>query len=131
MRTQLLVNQTDINTPRPMWWRFPREGAFDSSTAGTYVRAVRLLTPERIEWMVDNAPPEELSIMAKELLHQAAKACETRDWEGLAQLILEWEATIEELTLDGENLEEILRAREELKRGEGLSWEELRANLEL
>jgi hypothetical protein len=88
------------------------------------------ITPDRIEWMIENAPAETLPKLTHGLLQEAARACQTRNWEPLAELILSWEATIEELSLGPAHVQELLKARDEVRCGEGLSWNELWTSLE-
>lgn len=90
----------------------------------------KTITPERVEWMVENAPTGTLPKLARELLIEAVHACQTGDWDPLADLILTWEATIEELSFGPTHVQEVLQARGELRRGEGLSWNELWTSLD-
>ncbi len=56
---------------------------------------VKLPLKEKIEWMVKNVPAGEKNAMLKDLLLAAKNACETSNLEPLAEMIVDWEATIE------------------------------------
>ncbi len=56
---------------------------------------MKLPSKEKIEWMVKNVPAGEKNAMLKDLLSAAKTACETSNLELLAEMIVDWEATIE------------------------------------
>lgn len=56
---------------------------------------VKIPSKEKIEWMVKNVPANEKSAMLKDLLSAAKNACETSNFKPLAEMIVDWEATIE------------------------------------
>lgn len=82
------------------------------------------------DWMIDNIPDNTLHDLAKDLLESAISACNTGDHEGLIFTIHDWQATIEELSRPPEEIEAILGARDEVRMGDGLSWDEFWQGLE-
>ena len=78
--------------------------------------------------MLDRVPPECMHDLALDLAWAALVA--PRRPDALYQVIREWEITLEELDLAGGDLPDILRAREEVRAGIGMTPDQLRAYLE-
>lgn len=91
----------------------------------------RLPAMHRVDWMVDNVPGQYLPALTKELLRTAIQSCRYADIHGLMQFVVDWEATVEELIADGEELDEVLLARDEIREGNGIPWEEAKKGLGL
>jgi hypothetical protein len=73
-------------------------------------------------------PAEYLHDLALDLAWAAMVA--PRQPHALYQIIREWEITLEELELSGDDLPNILQAREETRKGIGMTPKELHAYLE-
>jgi hypothetical protein len=84
------------------------------------------LLPE-IEQFLQVIPLEYMRDLARDL----AWACliSPRRPDALFQLIAEWKATLEEIELAGDELPDILSARQEVQSGIGMTPDELRAYL--
>ncbi len=90
-----------------------------------------LPTVHGVDWMVDNLPVEHLHLMVKELLRYVIRGCRLADVDGVAEFLLDWEATVEEVIADRDRLEDVLLAREETRQGKGIRWEEAKKQLGL
>ena len=75
-----------------------------------------------VDALVDNADPQDLRTMSKELLRAIDSSCRTLRWENVARLVLDWINTLEVAAEDEDG--SLQRAREELRRGQGLSFDE-------
>jgi hypothetical protein len=84
--------------------------------------------PLEVLTLLDRVPPEYMRDLALDLAWAALIA--PRRPDALHQVIREWEVTLEEIYLDGDDLPNILRAREEVQTGIGMTPDELRAYLE-
>lgn len=87
----------------------------------------RALLPPEVQTLLDRVPPEYLHDLALDLAWAALVA--PRRPDALYQVVREWEVTLEEIDLAGEELPEILQAREEAQAGIGMTPDELRAYL--
>lgn len=94
-----------------------REATKCPPTVGPFVAAVAQSEVPFLEWLVDNAELADLRLMSKELLLAIDASCRDLDWDKLARLYLDWIATLEVACEDRDK--SLLRAREELQRGEG------------
>ena len=65
--------------------------------------------------------------MCTELLQAIDSCCRDQEWDRLARLFMDWVATLKVAIEDKDG--SLLRAREELKRDEGLSFEDFSAEL--
>ena len=84
--------------------------------------------PSEMQALLDRVPAEYLHDLALDLAWAAMVA--PRQPHALYQIIREWEITLEELELSGDDLPNILQAREETRQGIGMTPQELRAYLE-
>lgn len=84
--------------------------------------------PPGMQTLLDRVPPEHMHDLALDLAWAALVA--PRRPDALYQVIQEWEATLDEIELAGDDLPDILRAREEVLSGTGMTPDELRAYLE-
>ena len=84
--------------------------------------------PPEMQTVLDRVPAEYLHDLALDLAWAAMVA--PRQPHALHQVIREWEITLEEMDLSGDDLPNVLQAREEAQRGIGMTPEELRAYLE-
>lgn len=91
----------------------------------------RLPAAYKVDWMVDNVPGEYLPAMTKDLLGHVIRSCPSPDVQGLAELLSDWEATVEELIADGEELDQVLLAMDEVRNGKGIPWDEAKKRLGL
>ena len=73
--------------------------------------------PPEMQTLLDRVPPEHMHDLALDLAWAAMVA--PRRPDALYQVIREWEATLDEIDLAGDDLPEILRAREEVRSGIG------------
>lgn len=74
-----------------------------------------LPTMAKAQWMVEKARPQEQQAMLRDLLGESVRACRTGNLRSLATIIVEWEATVEEVLSDGDRLADVLGARQELQ----------------
>lgn len=84
--------------------------------------------PSEVQALLDRVPSECMSGLALDLAWAALIAPQRPD--ALHQVIREWEVTLEEVELAGDELPNILQARKEAQAGVGMSPEELHAYLE-
>jgi hypothetical protein len=84
--------------------------------------------PSEMYALLDRVPSEYLHDLALDLAWAALVA--PRQPHALYQVIREWEITLEEVDLAGNDLPNILQAREEARGGIGMTPEELHAYLE-
>jgi hypothetical protein len=84
--------------------------------------------PPEVQEIFDRVPTEYMRDLALDLAWAALIA--PRRPDALYQVIAEWETTLEELASIGDDLPDVLRAREEARAGVGMTPEELRAYLE-
>jgi hypothetical protein len=81
--------------------------------------------PREMRTLLDRVPSEYMHDLALDLAWAALVA--SRRPDALYQVIREWETTLDEIDLAGDELPEILRAREEVRSGVGMTPDELRA----
>jgi hypothetical protein len=81
--------------------------------------------PREMRTLLDRVPQEYMHDLALDLAWAALVA--PRRPDALYQVIREWETTLDEIDLAGDELPEILRAREEVRSGVGMTPDELRA----
>jgi hypothetical protein len=84
--------------------------------------------PPEVQTLLDQVPTAYMHDLAVDLAWAAMIA--PRRPDALYQVVREWEVTLEELSLAGEELAEILEAREQIQAGEGMTPDELRAYLD-
>jgi hypothetical protein len=84
--------------------------------------------PPEMQTLLDRVPSEYMHDLALDLAWAALVA--SRRPDALYQVIKDWEVTLDEIDLAGDDLPEILRAREEVRSGIGMTPDELRAYLE-
>ncbi len=84
--------------------------------------------PSEVQTLLDCVPSECMHDLVLDLAWAALVA--PRRPDALYQVVREWEITLEEIDLAGDNLPDILRAREEVRAGIGMTPDELRAYLE-
>lgn len=84
--------------------------------------------PSEVQVLLDRIPSEYLHDLALDLAWAALVA--TRRPDALSQVIREWEITLEEIELAGDDLSNILQARKEARAGVGMTPEELHTYLE-
>ena len=84
--------------------------------------------PSEIHTLLDRVPTEYLHDLALDLAWAALVA--PRQPHALYQVIREWEITLEEMDLAGDDLPNVLQARKEVQGGIGMTPKELRAYLE-
>lgn len=83
--------------------------------------------PPDVQALLDRVPQEYMHDLAVDLAWAALIA--PRRPDALSQVVREWEVTLEEIELAGDDLPDILRAREEAQAGIGLTPDELHAYL--
>jgi hypothetical protein len=83
--------------------------------------------PQEVRTLLARVPSEYLRDLALDLAWAALVA--PRRPDALHQVIREWEITLEEIDLAGDDLSEILQARKEARAGIGMTLDELRAHL--
>ena len=84
--------------------------------------------PTGVQTLLDRVPQEYMHDLALDLAWAAMVA--PRRPDALYQVVREWEITLEEIILAGDELPDILRAREEARAGIGMAPAELHAYLE-
>lgn len=84
--------------------------------------------PAGVQTLLDRVPAEYLHDVALDLAWAAMVA--PRRPDALYQVVCEWEVTLEEIALAGDDLPDITRAREEAKTGVGMAPAELQAYLD-
>jgi hypothetical protein len=93
------------------------------------VAQVELKTlPQEVQALLNRVPSEYLRDLALDLAWAALVA--SRRPDALHQVIREWEITLEEIDLAGDDLPNILKARDEAQAGIGMTPDELRAYLD-
>jgi hypothetical protein len=83
--------------------------------------------PPEVQSLLDRVPLEYMRDLALDLAWAAMIA--PRRPDALHQVVAEWEATLEEIELAGDDLSEVLRARKEAQAGVGMTLDELHAYL--
>ena len=83
--------------------------------------------PPQVQTLLDLVPAEYMQDLALDLAWAAMVA--PRRPDALYQVVREWEVTLEEISLAGDDLPNVLRAREEVQSGVGMTPVELRAHL--
>ena len=83
--------------------------------------------PPEVQSLLDRVPLEYMRDLALDLAWAAMIA--PRRPDALHQVVAEWEATLEEIELAGDDLREVLRARKEAQAGVGMTLDELHAYL--
>jgi hypothetical protein len=83
--------------------------------------------PQEVRTLLARVPSEYLRDLALDLAWAALVA--PRRPDALHQVIREWEITLEEIDLAGDDLSEILEARKEVQAGIGMTPDELCAHL--
>jgi hypothetical protein len=87
------------------------------------------LLPPEVKMLLEQVPGEYVRDLAADLAWAALVAAWRPD--ALYQVISDWQATLEEMEADGDELPNVLRARAELKSKQvGLTLDEFRAELE-
>jgi hypothetical protein len=86
------------------------------------------LLPQEVRTLLDRVPSQYLRDLALDLAWAALVA--PRRPDALHQVIQEWEVTLEEIELAGDDLTDILKARDEVQAGVGMNLDELRAYLD-
>lgn len=84
--------------------------------------------PQEIRVLLEQVPPEYLRDLALDLAWAAMVA--SRRPDALHQVVQEWETTLEEIELVGDDLPQVLQARKEAQAGVGMTPNELRAYLD-
>ena len=84
--------------------------------------------PPDVQDLLDRMPPEYMHDLAMDLAWAALIA--PRRPDALYQVVREWETTLEEIDLSGDELADILKARQEAQAGVGMTPDELRAYLD-
>jgi hypothetical protein len=84
--------------------------------------------PPEVQTLIDRVPLEYMHDLALDLAWAALIA--PRRPDTLHQVIAEWEITLEEIDLAGDELPDIVQAREEALTGVGMTPEELRIYLD-
>jgi hypothetical protein len=132
LKQQIILRYQDLKARDPEtlegpprgWWRvlqhYVAEGEIE-----------RLPAAYKVDWMVDNVPGEYLPAMTKDVLGHVIRSCRSPDVQGLAELLSDWEATVEELIADGEELDQVLLAMDEIRNGKGIPWDEAKKRLGL
>jgi hypothetical protein len=93
------------------------------------VAQVELKTlPQEVQALLNRVPSEYLRDLALDLAWAALVA--SRRPDALHQVIREWEITLEEIDLAGDDLPNILKARDEAQAGIGMTPDELHAYLD-
>jgi hypothetical protein len=130
LKEQIVLLYEDLEAKEPEgvddlsrgWWR----------VLGHYVakgEMEQLPAAYKVDWMIDNVPGQYLPAMTKDLLGHVIRSRRSPDVHGFAELLSDWEATIEELIADGEELDQVLSAREEIRGGKGIPWDEAKTRL--
>ena len=86
------------------------------------------LLPQEVRTMLERVPSQYLRDLALDLAWAALVA--PRRPDALHQVIQEWEVTLEEIALAGDDLPDILKARDEAQAGLGMNPDELQAYLD-
>jgi len=94
----------------------------------TITQVKQAMLPSEVQTLLDNVPSEYMYDLALDLAWAALVA--PRRPDVLYQVVREWEITLEEIALAGDDLPEILRAREEARAGVGMTTGELHAYLD-
>ena len=84
--------------------------------------------PPGMQTLLGRVPPECIYDLALDLAWAALVA--PRRPDALYQVIREWEVTLDEIELAGDDLPDILQAREEARSGVGMTPDELHAFLD-
>lgn len=84
--------------------------------------------PVGVQAVLDSVPSEYMHDLALDLAWAALVA--PRRPDALYQVVREWQITLEEIALAGDDLPAILRAREEARAGGGMTPDELHACLD-
>lgn len=84
--------------------------------------------PQEVQTLLDRMPLPYLRDLALDLAWAALVA--PRRPDALHQVVREWEITLEEIELAGDDLPDILEAREEARSGVGMRPDELRVYLD-
>ena len=84
--------------------------------------------PLEVYTLLDRVPSEYMHDLALDLAWAALVA--PRRPDALYQVMREWEVTLDEIALAGDDVPDILRAREEVLSGIGMTPDELHAYLE-
>jgi hypothetical protein len=92
------------------------------------VQAELKILPQEVRILLDRVPSQYLRDLALDLAWAALVA--PRRPDALHQVIQEWEITLEEIELAGDDLPDILKAREEAQAGIGMNPDELQAYLD-
>jgi len=92
------------------------------------VQADLKILPQEVRILLDRVPPQYLRDLALDLAWAALVA--PRRPDALHQVIREWDVTLEEIELAGDDLADILKARDEAKAGVGMNPDELRTYLD-
>ena len=92
-----------------------------TATITPVMSAERSLLPVEITDLLARVPRAYLRDLATDLAWAALIA--PRRSDVLYQVVMEWQATLEEIELDGEYLSEVLNARAEMKAGVG--WRDM------
>jgi hypothetical protein len=83
--------------------------------------------PAEVEALLNRLPPQYVHDLALDLAWAALVA--SRRPDALYQVLRDWEITLEEIESAGDDLADVVRAREEARSGVGMTPEELRAHL--
>ncbi|MBL7202443.1 MAG: hypothetical protein ISS56_20100 [Anaerolineae bacterium] len=94
----------------------------------TVAQAELQTLPQGMQALLDRVPARYLRDFALDLAWAALVA--PRRPDALYQVLHEWEITLEEIDLAGDDLPDILEARNEARAGVGLTPEELQAYLD-
>jgi hypothetical protein len=84
--------------------------------------------PQGVQTLLDRVPAQYLRDFALDLAWAALVA--PRRPDSLYQVLHEWEITLEEINLAGDDLPDILEARNEARAGVGLTPDELKTYLD-
>ena len=84
--------------------------------------------PVEVQMLLDRLPSEYMHDLALDLAWAALVA--PRRPDALYQVLREWEITLEEIDLTGDDLPDVVLARGEAQAGVGMTPEELRAYLD-
>ena len=93
------------------------------------VQADLKILPQEVRTLLDRVPPQYLRDLALDLAWAALVA--PRRPDALHQVIREWDVTLEEIELAGDDLADILKARDEAQAGVGMNPDELRAYINI
>jgi hypothetical protein len=94
----------------------------------TVAQAELQTLPQGVQTLLDRVPPQYLRDLALDLAWAALVA--PRRPDALYQVLHEWEVTMEEIDLAGDDLPDIVEARSEAQAGVGLTPDELQAYLD-